>query len=72
MKADATTMRVSIACLVLCVLKLTVASIIDVFEKTNGHEPRVAIQCGRVPFHIDLQVIVLYILYYLIIFNISF
>ena len=51
-------MRVSIACLVLCVLKLTVASIIDVFEKTNGHEPRVAIQCGRVPFHIDLQVIV--------------
>merc|ERR1719431_2346840 len=31
------------------------ASIIDVFEKTNGHEPRVAISCGRVPFHIDLQ-----------------
>jgi len=33
----------------------SLASIIDVFEKTNGHEPRVAISCGRVPFHIDLQ-----------------
>ena len=30
-------------------------AIIDVFEKTNGHEPRVAIAIGRVLFHIDLQ-----------------
>lgn len=31
------------------------SSIIDIFEATNGHEPRVAINCGHVPFHIDLQ-----------------
>lgn len=39
----------------LCLLKLSVGSIIDVFERTNGHEPRVAISCGRVPFYIDLE-----------------
>lgn len=31
------------------------SSIIDVFEATNGHEPRVAINCGHVPFYVDLQ-----------------
>lgn len=36
-------------------LELTAASIIDVYERTNGHEPRVAISCGRVPFSIDIQ-----------------
>ena len=30
-------------------------TVIDVFEATNGHEPRVAISCGYTPFHIDLQ-----------------
>ena len=33
----------------------TLSSIIDIFEATNGHEPRVAIQCGKVPFKIDLK-----------------
>ena len=36
-------------------LTLTYASIIDVLEATNGHEPRVAINCGKVPFHVDLE-----------------
>lgn len=31
------------------------SSVIDIFEETNGHEPRVAINCGKVPFHIDLD-----------------
>uniref|UniRef100_T2MFP9 Amyloid-like protein 1 n=1 Tax=Hydra vulgaris TaxID=6087 RepID=T2MFP9_HYDVU len=30
-------------------------SIIDVLEATNGHEPRVAINCGKVPFYVDLE-----------------
>jgi len=33
----------------------TLASLIDVFGVTNGHEPRVAINCGKVPFYIDLK-----------------
>jgi len=48
-------MKVATLFLFACLLKGTLASIIDVFEKTNGHEPRVAISCGKVPFHIDLQ-----------------
>ena len=28
---------------------------IDLFETTNGHEPQVAINCGHVPFFIDLK-----------------
>jgi amyloid beta A4 protein len=49
-------MKVTLASvLTVCLVKLCVGSIIDVFERTNGHEPRVAIACGRVPFHIDLQ-----------------
>lgn len=31
------------------------ASVIDVFEATDGHEPRVAINCDHVPFYIDLK-----------------
>ena len=50
-----TTMRAVLLLFTACLLKHSLASIIDVFEKTNGHEPRVAIECGRVPFHIDLQ-----------------
>lgn len=53
--SDAGKMRTVGLFVVCCLLKLSQASIIDVFEKTNGHEPRVAIECGRVPFHIDLQ-----------------
>lgn len=48
-------MKVATLFLFACLLEQTLASIIDVFEKTNGHEPRVALSCGRVPFHIDLQ-----------------
>ena len=33
----------------------TLSSIIDIFEATNGHEPRVALKCGKVPFYIDLE-----------------
>jgi len=40
--------------LTLC-LVTAYASVIDVFEATNGHEPRVAINCDHVPFYIDLQ-----------------
>lgn len=31
------------------------SNIIDLFEQTKGHEPRVAINCGRVPFYVDLE-----------------
>jgi len=31
------------------------ASVLDVFAFTNGHEPRVAINCDHVPFSIDLK-----------------
>jgi len=49
-------MQALIASLVtICLVKVSVGSIIDVFERTNGHEPRVAIACGRVPFYIDLE-----------------
>lgn len=44
-----------ISLFVICLLERTFASIIDVFERTNGHEPRIAIACGRVPFYIDLE-----------------
>merc|ERR1719505_230587 len=27
----------------------------DVFDATQGHEPRVAINCDKVPFHVDLK-----------------
>lgn len=42
---------------VLCLffVSTTYSSIVDVFEATNGHEPRVAINCNRVPFYIDLE-----------------
>jgi tetratricopeptide (TPR) repeat protein len=30
------------------------STIIDIFEQTKGHEPRVAINCGKVPFYVDL------------------
>lgn len=33
----------------------TLSTYIDVFETTNGHEPQVAINCGKVPFFIDLE-----------------
>ena len=33
----------------------TLATAIDVFDATQRHEPRVAINCGKVPFHIDLK-----------------
>ena len=31
------------------------ATAIDVFDATQGHEPRVAINCGKVPFYVDLK-----------------
>ena len=30
-------------------------SVLDIFEQGMEHEPRVAINCGYVPFHIDLK-----------------
>lgn len=39
----------------LCVVGTVGSTIIDVFEATNGHEPRVAVSCGHVPFHIDVK-----------------
>jgi amyloid beta A4 protein len=44
-----------VSLLLICLAKQTFASIIDVFERTNGHEPRIALACGRVPFYIDLE-----------------
>jgi len=43
--------------LILLIVALTQvqASVLDVFEATNGHEPRVAISCDHVPFYIDLK-----------------
>lgn len=31
------------------------ASVLDVFAFTNGHEPRVAMNCEHVPFYVDLK-----------------
>lgn len=31
------------------------ASVLDVFAFTNGHEPRVAMNCDHVPFYVDLK-----------------
>jgi amyloid beta A4 protein len=33
----------------------TLSTYVDVFETTNGHEPQVAINCGNIPFYIDLK-----------------
>ena len=34
---------------------LAITSAMDVFDATQGHEPRVAINCDKVPFHVDLK-----------------
>ena len=31
------------------------SSLLDVFGLTNGHEPRVALRCGKVPFYINVE-----------------
>lgn len=31
------------------------SSLLDVFGLTNGHEPRVALRCGKVPFYVDME-----------------
>lgn len=30
-------------------------NLLDIFEQEEGHEPRVAVNCGHVPFHADLK-----------------
>jgi len=47
--------RTVISLLVVCSWQVLSASIIDVFEATNGHEPKVAVACGLVPFYVTLD-----------------
>jgi len=48
-------MKILLSILGLVLITETLSTYIDVFETTNGHEPQVAINCGRVPFYIDLE-----------------
>lgn len=48
-------MKTLIAIIGITLICETLSTYIDVFETTNGHEPQVAINCGKVPFFIDLE-----------------